>query len=277
MNCRPHIQFNVVAWLSDPQLSQCCAATRGVWIDLICRLHELQKGGQITANVQQIARLCRSTEAEINAALAELQTTGTADVSEIDGLYTIICRRMKKEADLSAKRQQAGSKRGSKIEATPYFCCGFADHFAAPPPSIPSSPPHTPPLTPQLPNSVQEQQALQRVREFAQTEGIPIADAEWFFYKGEGNGWTNNGKPILDWKATLRCWKRAGYLPSQKRPQQSSNGPSPPREFSKPKERAPNYPGLPPKREPTEEEIRRAKAIAAAEVERLRQKFQMPQ
>ncbi len=54
------------------------------------------------------------------------------------------------------------------------------------------------------------------VREFARGEGIPDSDADWFFWKCEGNGWTNGGKPIRNWKATLRSWKQAKYLPSQK-------------------------------------------------------------
>ena len=45
---------------------------------------------------------------------------------------------------------------------------------------------------------------------------LPKSDAEWFFNKCEANGWTNSGEPIKDWKATIRSWKAAGYMPSQK-------------------------------------------------------------
>jgi len=54
------------------------------------------------------------------------------------------------------------------------------------------------------------------VRIFAGTIGVGQSDADWFFDKGEGNGWTNAGRPIRDWKATLRSWKAGKYLPSQK-------------------------------------------------------------
>jgi Helix-turn-helix domain len=47
-------------------------------------------------------------------------------------------------------------------------------------------------------------------------------DTEAMFWKWEGNGWLNGGKPIRDWKATLRSWKASGYLPSQK--QTNGNG-----------------------------------------------------
>lgn len=46
--------------------------------------------------------------------------------------------------------------------------------------------------------------------------GLPQSDAEFFFYKCEANGWTHSGKPLKDWKAHVRSWKAAGYMPSQK-------------------------------------------------------------
>lgn len=47
--------------------------------------------------------------------------------------------------------------------------------------------------------------------------GLLESDGQWFFDKCEGSGWTNNGKPIADWKATMRAWKAQGYMPSQKK------------------------------------------------------------
>jgi hypothetical protein len=58
--------------------------------------------------------------------------------------------------------------------------------------------------------------ALSNVQEFCRSESINASDALWFWEKGKGNGWTNGGKAIKDWQATLRSWKTAGYLPSQK-------------------------------------------------------------
>lgn len=57
---------------------------------------------------------------------------------------------------------------------------------------------------------------LETVQAFCKEEGIKSSDAEWFFHKCEGTGWTNGGRAIKDWKGTLRAWKAASYLPSQK-------------------------------------------------------------
>lgn len=57
---------------------------------------------------------------------------------------------------------------------------------------------------------------LSDVLEFAESIALPQSDGEWAYHKWEGNGWTNGGKPIRDWRATIRSWRAAGYLPSQK-------------------------------------------------------------
>jgi len=57
---------------------------------------------------------------------------------------------------------------------------------------------------------------LDDCKEFCKSVGLPETDGEWFFYKCEGCDWKNNGKPIKDWKATIRAWKLAGHMASQK-------------------------------------------------------------
>lgn len=54
------------------------------------------------------------------------------------------------------------------------------------------------------------------VLEYCVQIGLPPTDGEWFFDKNEGCGWKNDGKPILDWKATMRSWQRISIFPSQK-------------------------------------------------------------
>jgi hypothetical protein len=45
---------------------------------------------------------------------------------------------------------------------------------------------------------------------------LPSSDGETLFAKWEGNGWKVGGESIKDWKATIRSWKKQGYMPSQK-------------------------------------------------------------
>jgi hypothetical protein len=94
----PYMQFYTGDWLKDPSLSMCCASTRGIWIDLLCALHESGRSGIIQGTPEQLSRLCRSTIPEFDQALAELKSTNAADVTERHGVVTVINRRMKKDA-----------------------------------------------------------------------------------------------------------------------------------------------------------------------------------
>jgi hypothetical protein len=60
--------------------------------------------------------------------------------------------------------------------------------------------------------------------------GLPADDGTWFFDKMQGCGWKNGGESVKDCFATIRAWKRAGYMASQKRAQ--SNGHSSPEKVS---------------------------------------------
>lgn len=46
--------------------------------------------------------------------------------------------------------------------------------------------------------------------------GLPESDGDACFDKWQGNGWKNDGKPIVCWRSTMRSWKKFGYMASQK-------------------------------------------------------------
>lgn len=58
--------------------------------------------------------------------------------------------------------------------------------------------------------------SVEEIIEFCSELKLPQTDAEFLWHKWEGNGWKNNGKAIQDWRATIRSWQKAGYLPSQR-------------------------------------------------------------
>ncbi len=93
----PAFQFYTGDWLKDPQLSMCAPSTRGIWIDLLCAMHENNRSGQITGTTEQLVRLCRCTSVDLVVAIEELKVTKTANVTERNGFVTVICRRMNRE------------------------------------------------------------------------------------------------------------------------------------------------------------------------------------
>jgi hypothetical protein len=56
----------------------------------------------------------------------------------------------------------------------------------------------------------------QDVTDYCATLNLPRSDGEYVWAKWNGNGFTNDGRPMKDWQAVIRSHAKAGYLPSQK-------------------------------------------------------------
>jgi hypothetical protein len=93
----PPMEFDTEKWLSDAQLSNCQPATRGIWIDAICRMQD-SRSGALTGTPQQLAVSLRCTESALMSAIDDLQTTGAADVEQRNGKITLVNRRMLRDA-----------------------------------------------------------------------------------------------------------------------------------------------------------------------------------
>lgn len=97
---KPSFQFYPGDWLKDPLLMMCEPATRGIYIDLICGMHELDQSGKITGTVSQLARLARCSEAEMVRALENLTETNAATVTHRNEKVTVENRRMSRDYKL---------------------------------------------------------------------------------------------------------------------------------------------------------------------------------
>ena len=104
-------------WKKDPDLSKCSAATRGIWIDLLCAMHENGRTGIVTGSVVELAQMCRCSEREMNVALIELKASKTAHVTKSDKMsqrVSVKNRRMNREHKVREearlrKRRQRGA------------------------------------------------------------------------------------------------------------------------------------------------------------------------
>jgi hypothetical protein len=63
------------------------------------------------------------------------------------------------------------------------------------------------------------------IDEFFRSIDLSPRDAEYMWNNWESNGWTIKGKAMKDWRATVRAWKAAGHMPSQKAPSASDTWP----------------------------------------------------
>jgi hypothetical protein len=116
------MQFNVGDWLKDPCVSLLRPATRGIWMDAICVMHELDQCGQIHGTVSDLARVCRCSPNEMRAALDDLKQRNAAEVTERNGLVTLLNRRMRRlwtDRKSNAERQQRWKSAKQAPEVTP--------------------------------------------------------------------------------------------------------------------------------------------------------------
>ena len=171
----------------------CSPATRGIWMDFICCMHDANVG-QLIGTPEQLCRIARCNVAEVKLAIDELGQTQAAEIHIREGTYTVVCRRLKRKQEISKLRSESGSKGAANRKQSE-----------------------------RRPEYEDESEVLKAIEEFCSLNSIPGEDAVALFHKWQGNGSTNGGQPIRDWKATILSWQRHGYLPSQKQGKNGSN------------------------------------------------------
>jgi hypothetical protein len=128
-NKLPALQFYPGDWLKDPSVSMCSPSTRGIWVDFLCAMHNLDRCGQLTGNYAQLSRIARCSPAEAEVAVKELHNTKTADVIFCNNDVTITNRRMMREHNerLDIKKRVSGYRERMKQDCnenvTSYTSC----------------------------------------------------------------------------------------------------------------------------------------------------------
>jgi len=120
---RPSFQFYPADWRVDSSLRICTLQARGLWVELLCLMHEigqrdgarygfLEMNGKALTDAQ-ISRLVGIEESLVSELLNELSDAGVCSVEE----GVIYSRRFSRDETLKQKRTEAGSKGGSKTQA----------------------------------------------------------------------------------------------------------------------------------------------------------------
>ncbi len=133
----PAFQFYVGDWLKDPALTMCSPATRGIWIDLLCAMHESDRSGQLSGTPEQLARVARCTPVQLSHALQELGDSHTADVTDRNSIVTLENRRMRREFQARKDAAERQKRHRGKVEINSH---GDVTQKSHPPSSSSSSP-----------------------------------------------------------------------------------------------------------------------------------------
>lgn len=110
---RPWMKFYPSDWRADPALRMCSLAARGLWMEMLCIMHEAQPRGFLLVNGhpvsdRQLASLCGISAREVAGCLIELEAAG---VFSRDDAQTIYSRRMQRD-ELKAERDKHNGKAG---------------------------------------------------------------------------------------------------------------------------------------------------------------------
>lgn len=112
----PSFQFYPADWLKDPKLQLCKRATKGMWIDIICYLHESDTRGKISATAEEWCRLIGCTLEDFNDFLSENKSKKFANISESNGVVTVKNRRMcRDEKARQQTRERVKQFRGNGV------------------------------------------------------------------------------------------------------------------------------------------------------------------
>lgn len=93
----PYMQFYAGDWLNDVAVGKCSPSTRGIWFDLICSMHQIDRSGVISGTLIELSRVARCQAVEMDAAIKEIQKNNVADVTFRNDNVTLINRRMRLE------------------------------------------------------------------------------------------------------------------------------------------------------------------------------------
>lgn len=124
---RPAFQFYPADWLRDTALRSCSIPARGLWIDMVCYMHEGSTYGHLKVNEKVIdsitlSRMVGITKCECDELLLELESCGVFKKTE-EGV--IFSKRMVNDEVLREARSNGGKLGGNPDLGVNYNSSGF--------------------------------------------------------------------------------------------------------------------------------------------------------
>lgn len=107
---RPAFQFYPADWRSDPALATCSLAAKGLWIEIMCIIHETEEYGFLALNGcaitnAQLSRMLGETPALVAKLIAELERAGVFNRDDRGVIYS---RRMARDENMRNYRASCG-------------------------------------------------------------------------------------------------------------------------------------------------------------------------
>ena len=121
---QPWLKFFPSDWRADPALRMCSLAARGLWIEMLCLMHEARPHGSLLVNgkpvtAARLANLVGGGVAEVEGFLAELEEAGVFSRDADGALYSRRMRRDEERAAVNRVNGRAGGNPSLKAGVNP--------------------------------------------------------------------------------------------------------------------------------------------------------------
>ncbi len=114
MSKLPALQFYVGDWRKDPGVQSLDYESRGVWLEILCLMHESEDRGKLVLNdrpmpLEALAQILGIDQAKLKQIVSKLEAYGVASRDESGALVN---RRMCRDEKVLQARREAGRKGG---------------------------------------------------------------------------------------------------------------------------------------------------------------------
>lgn len=176
-------------------------------------MHNLDRSGVITGTADQLSRICRCSAVEFVQCVNELQAERVGEITVRDGIYTIVNRRMRREAK---EREQAGIRmeryNGRKTEQSINQNDGKTENKRK------KNGGESDTESEKKDTDVSKEKFRAPTMEEVKTyclERRNGVDPVQFVNHYQAKGWKIGKSPMKDWKAAVRTWEKHGDARSE--------------------------------------------------------------
>jgi len=209
----PFLKFYVRDWISDQQLRMCSLGARGLWLEMLCLMHDAGRYGYLETHGGRPftnEELVRLTGAQgcLKQLMQELLDHGVPSVE--DGTGTWYCRRMVKDQHKRDKCGNAGKKGGGNPLLSPHPYHPIKHNTEIPDTRDHISLKVDPKVTfkGHLYRSDINPPTLTQCIEASSAIGMPTEEVEAFHAYYDSQGWRkSNGQPVTNLRSALQNWK----------------------------------------------------------------------
>jgi len=201
----------------DPKIGSLDDASFRVFIEALCWACEHSNGGGTGLTLENANWAFRRT---VTTPLQSLFQSGLLTENEQGEIFVPKWGERQKPSDDSSQRVHKHRAKTTVTANQPLQSrsCNATEESRVEESRVEEKRVLTPPEVESEPVGKSRNPTVEEVRLAVAKIGLPESDADWFWNKCEGNGWTNGGKKIKSWPHVIAAWKAQGYMPSQKHP-----------------------------------------------------------